>query len=77
MPGQGPSNSTAFDATEHVSKTPNLTPVVKQEVMVDPPTSRELTYECISEKPVSRPMHARTHAASSLGSFLLEEIIRD
>lgn len=49
---QGPTNATAFDVTEHVSKTPNLTPVVRKEVMVDPPTSRELSYECISEAPV-------------------------
>ncbi|CAB1120151.1 unnamed protein product [Ectocarpus sp. CCAP 1310/34] len=48
---KSPTNATAFDVTEPVSKTPNLTPVVRQEVMVDPPTSRELKYECISESP--------------------------
>ncbi|CAM9130019.1 unnamed protein product [Ectocarpus sp. 12 AP-2014] len=48
---KSPTSATAFDVTEPVSKTPNLTPVVRQEVMVDPPTSRELKYECISESP--------------------------
>ena len=54
FPPQSPQNATAFDATSPVSKTPNLTPVVRKETMVDPPTSRDLKYQCISETPVRR-----------------------
>ncbi|CAM9577720.1 unnamed protein product [Ascophyllum nodosum] len=48
-----PQNATALETTINspLSKTPNLTPVVRREVMVDPPMSRELKFECVGETP--------------------------